>query len=137
VFSLEKMVALEGNTATYMQYSYARTQSIFARGRVASESMRQASGPLAVEHPLERALALALIRFADALDEVMVDYRPNQLTTYLYDLATQFSRFYQQCKVLDAESEVARHTRLVLCDLTGRTIRCGLHLLGIGVVDRM
>jgi arginyl-tRNA synthetase len=71
------------------------------------------------------------------VDEVLVEYRPNQLTTYLYDVATQFSRFYQQCSVLDAESDSARHTRLILCDLASRTIRVGLSLLGIDVVDRM
>ena len=137
VFSLDKMVALEGNTATYMQYSYARTQSIFAKGGIDVAKLRQSSAPIALDHPLERALALSLLRLEEALDEMLADYRPNQLTTYLYSLATQFSRFYQQCKVLDIESEVTRHSRLVLCDLTGRTIRSGLSLLGIGVVDRM
>jgi arginyl-tRNA synthetase len=137
IFSYDKMVALEGNTATYMQYSYARTQSIFAKGKIDREPLRSSKVPLELEHPLERSLALSLLRFENALEEVMVDYRPNQLTTYLYELATQFSRFYQQCKVLEAESDRARYTRLVLCDLTGRTIQVGLGLLGIGVVDRM
>jgi arginyl-tRNA synthetase len=137
VFNLDKMVALDGNTATYMQYSYARAQSIFAKGRVDVRSVRHSDLPLAIQHPMERALALSLLRFGDALAEVLVDYRPNQLTTYLYELATEFSRFYQQCPVLDAASDVARHTRLALCDLTGRTVRCGLSLLGIGVVERM
>jgi arginyl-tRNA synthetase len=120
-----------------MQYSYARTQSIFAKGKIDREPLRSSKVPLELEHPLERSLALSLLRFENALEEVMVDYRPNQLTTYLYELATQFSRFYQQCKVLEAESDRARHARLVLCDLTGRTIQVGLGLLGIGVVDRM
>jgi arginyl-tRNA synthetase len=137
VFSWDKMVALEGNTATYMQYSYARTQSIFSKGRIDLDSLRASSDPIALDHPMERALALALLRFGEALDEVLVDYRPNQLTTYLYELATQFSRFYQQCKVLEGESDAVRQSRLVLCDLTGRTLRTGLSLLGIGVVDRM
>jgi arginyl-tRNA synthetase len=137
VFSWDKMVALEGNTATYMQYSYARTQSIFSKGRIDLESLRASRDSIVLDHPMERALALALLRFGEALDEVLVDYRPNQLTLYLYELATQFSRFYQQCKVLEAESDVVRQSRLVLCDLTGRTIRTGLSLLGIGVVDRM
>jgi arginyl-tRNA synthetase len=137
VFSYDKMVAMEGNTATYMQYSYARTQSIFAKGKTDVEALRRSTSLPILEHPMERALALSLLRFENALEEVLVDYRPNQLTTYLYDVATQFSRFYQQCKVLEAESDGARHTRLVLCDLTGRTIKLGLSLLGIGVVDRM
>jgi arginyl-tRNA synthetase len=137
IFSLDKMVALEGNTATYMQYSYARTQSIFAKGGVDVAALRKSSAPISLNHPMERTLALSLLRFEEALEEVLVDYRPNQLTTYLYHLATQFSRFFEQCNVLQAESDVARHSRLVLCDLTGRTIKLGLNLLGIGVVDRM
>jgi arginyl-tRNA synthetase len=137
IFNYDKMTAMEGNTATYMQYSYARTQSIFAKGKIDPATLRDSQSALTIEHPMERALALSILQFINALGEVLVDYRPNQLTTYLYDLATQFSRFFQQCRVLDAESETARHTRLVLCDLTGRTIRIGLSLLGIGVVDRM
>jgi arginyl-tRNA synthetase len=137
VFSLDKMVALEGNTATYMQYSYARTQSIFAKGGIDVAALRCSSAPISLDHPMERALAVSLLRFEEGLEETMAEYRPNQLTTYLYNVATQFSRFYQQCKVLDVESDVTRHSRLVLCDLTGRTIRLGLNLLGIGVVDRM
>jgi arginyl-tRNA synthetase len=151
VFSYDKMVALEGNTATYMQYSFARTQGIFSKGKIDVNELRgmrshgssrlvtteRGGHRLVIEHPMERALALSLLRFENALEEVVVDYRPNQLTAYLYDLATQFHRFYQQCKVLDAESDAARQTRLVLCDLTGRTIQCGLNLLGIEVVDRM
>lgn len=137
VFSFDKMVALEGNTATYMQYSYARTQSIFERGGVDVEQLRSASTSITLEHPMERAMALELLRFGQALEESTVDFRPNQLTNYLFDLAKRFSEFYQQCHVLKAEDESLRNSRLLLCDLTGRTIRQGLDLLGIRTVDRM
>ncbi len=137
VFSYDKMVALEGNTATYMQYSYARTQSIFQRGNIQLEALRAADHPILLTEGAERDLALELVQFGDALDKSLEDYRPNVLTAYLFSLATKFSRFYQQCDVLRAEPEAVRCSRLVLCDLTGRTIQQGLALLGIGVVDKM
>lgn len=137
VFSYDKMVALEGNTATYMQYSYARTQSIFARGEVDRDALLEPGGRISLEHPAERALALQLLRLPEAIEESVVDYRPNVLTGYLFDSARRFSEFYQQCQVLKAESPELRHSRLLLCDLTGRAIRCGLNLLGIRVVDKM
>lgn len=137
VFSFDKMVALEGNTATYMQYSYARTQSIFAKGKVDVEALRAATDPFSVGHPAERALAIKLLQFAESLQDAMTDYRPSQLTGYLFDLAKSFSEFYHQCPVLTADSPAQRTSRLRLCDLTGRTIRQGLDLLGIHVVDKM
>lgn len=137
VFSYDKMVALEGNTATYMQYSYARTQSIFSKGQVDVDALRKASAEITLDHPMERALALELLRLAEALDETVADYRPNQLTSYLFELAKRFSGFFQECPVLKAESDPLRHSRLLLCDLTGRTIKQGLDLLGISVVDKM
>ena len=131
------MVALEGNTATYMQYSYARTQSIFAKGGIDVAALRESSTEITLEHPMERALALEVLRLAEALEEAVLDYRPNQLTSYLFELAKRFSDFYQQCHVLKAEEESLRRSRLLLCDLTGRTIKLGLDLLGISVVDKM
>ncbi len=137
VFSYDKMVALEGNTATYMQYSYARTQSIFQRGGIDVAQLRAANPPITLGEPAERELALELLQLGDALDKMLEDYRPNILTAYLFSLATKFSRFFQNCNVLRAETEQLRSSRLLLCDLTGRTIRQGLALLGIGVVDKM
>lgn len=137
VFSFDKMVALEGNTATYMQYSYARTQSIFAKGKVDMDALRRAADQLSVQAPAERALGLKLLQFAEAVQDAAADYRPSQLTGYLFDLAKSFSEFYHQCPVLTAETESLRISRLLLCDLTGRTIRQGLDLLGIHVVDKM
>ena len=137
VFSYDKMMALEGNTATYMQYSYARVQSIFRRGEVDVDGLRSSFAGIQLQHPAERHLALGLLQFSEALDQVLEDYRPNQLTNYLFDVAKRFSTFFQECPVLRAEEDAVRLSRLLLCDVTARVIRQGLELLGIGVVDRM
>jgi arginyl-tRNA synthetase len=139
-FSYDKMLAMQGNTATYMQYAHARIRSIFARGE------KQLGGTLlsgAVEsairldHPAERALAIDLLRFAEALEMVLTDYRPNQLTNYLFELSNKFSTFYEQCPVLRAETPELVRSRLLLSDLTARVIKQGLELLGIAAVERM
>ena len=140
VFSYDKMLAMTGNTATYMQYAYARVRSIFAEGQ---RGRRRAAGLLApapilsADSPAERALGLELLRFSEALDMAVADYRPNQLTAYLFDLANRYSTFFEQCHVLRAESDALRQSRLLLCDLTARTIQKGLELLGIKVVEKM
>lgn len=137
VFSYDKMVALEGNTATYMQYSYARVRGIFERGCVDVETLRTAGHPILITEEAERDLAVELVRWPDAVAKMLEDYRPNIFTGYLFSLATKFSRFYQQCDVLKADTEAVRNSRLLLCDLTARTVRLGLSLLGIEVVDQM
>ncbi|HYW80522.1 MAG TPA: arginine--tRNA ligase, partial [Thermoguttaceae bacterium] len=137
VFSYDKMVATKGNTATYMQYAYARVRSIFRRGNVDIEALRSSGAPILLQEPAERALGLELLRLGEALDLATTDYRPNQLTAYLFDLAGRYSTFFDQCHVLKAESEELRDSRLLLCDLTARTIRKGLELLGIEVVEQM
>jgi arginyl-tRNA synthetase len=138
IFDYDKMLVLNGNTATYMQYAYARVQSIFRKGQVRIEALRGSGAPVILGHAAERALALEILRFAEALDDVVADYRPNLLTGYLFDqLARQFSTFFEQCPVLKAETPALRTSRLLLCDLTARTIRKGLDLLGIGVVEKM
>jgi arginyl-tRNA synthetase len=137
VFNYDKMMALEGNTATYMQYSYARTRSIFERGCIDPAAIRDGNVATSVEHAMERSLAVELLRFEEALAESIADFRPNQLTAYLFNLAKRYSEFYEKCPVLKAESQARRDSRLLLCDLTGRTIRLGLSLLGIDVVERM
>lgn len=137
VFSYDKMLAMEGNTATYMQYAYARVRSIFRRGDVDVEALR-ASGPVVrLGEPAERDLALALVRFEEALEQTVADYRPNQLTSYLYDVAIRFASFFEQCPVLKAPSSELRDSRLLLCDATARTLKQGLELLGIPVVEKM
>jgi arginyl-tRNA synthetase len=137
VFSYDKMLAMNGNTATYMQYAYARVRSIFAKGEVDVEALRAARPPILLDAPAQRALGLQLLRFAEALDLAEVDYRPNQLTSYLFELADCYSTFYESCPVLKAETDGLRQSRLLLCDLTARTIRKGLELLGIDVVEKM
>jgi arginyl-tRNA synthetase len=87
--------------------------------------------------PAERALGIEILRFAEAIDAVLVDYRPNQLTAYLFELANRYSTFFDQCPVLKAENEELRTSRLLLCDLTARTLKQGLALLGIDVVEQM
>jgi len=90
-----------------------------------------------VTTPHERALALALLQFSEALERVAADYRPNFLTGYLFELASRYSDFFEHCPVLKAESDELRTSRLQLCDLTARTLERGLNLLGIEVVERM
>lgn len=137
VFDYDKMLAMNGNTATYMQYAYARVRSIFRKQGIAIEALRTADVPIVLSTPAERALGLELLCFGEAIDLALDDYRPNQLTNYLFELANRYSAFYEQCPVLKAETEGLRQSRLLLCDLTARTIRQGLELLGIEVVEKM
>ena len=137
VFSYDKMLAMNGNTATYMQYAYARVRSIFRRGGVDVEKLRASRPKILLTTPAERALAVELLQFAEAFDAVLADYRPNQLTTYLFELANRYSTFFDQCPVLKAETDELRNSRLALCDLTARTLKQGLELLGIDVVEQM
>ncbi len=137
VFSYDKMLAMNGNTATYMQYAYARVRSIFRKGNVDVEALRTSGEPILLETPAERALGLKLLQLGEALDLAVLDYRPNQLTGYLFELADCYSTFYESCPVLKAETDPLRQSRLLLCDLTARTIRKGLELLGIEVVEKM
>ena len=136
VFSFDKMLQLTGNTAAYMQYAAARVEGIFAKGGIDRAALREACREVRITHPRERALALELLRFSEALEDVEADYRPNVLTAYLYDLAGCYSTFYDELSVLKADA-ADRDARLALCDLTGRVLRKGLELLGIGTVDRM
>lgn len=137
VFSYDKMLAMNGNTATYMQYSYARVHGIISRGNVKMEELRQSQTTILLSHPAERALAIKIVQFPEALDHTVADYRPNLLTNYLFELAQCYSNFFENCPVLKADSEAERNSRLLLCDLTARIIKQGLGLLGIGVVDKM
>jgi arginyl-tRNA synthetase len=136
VFSFDKMLQLTGNTAAYMQYAVARVEGIFTRGGVDREALRRGCSSLRLADPKERALAMKLLRFGEALEDVEADARPNVLTAWLYDLAGCYSTFYDSLSVLKAEG-LERDSRLALCDLTGRVLRQGLNLLGIGTVERM
>jgi arginyl-tRNA synthetase len=136
VFSFDKMLQLTGNTAAYMQYAVARVEGIFTKGGVDREALRRAGHGVQVSDPRERALALELLRFGEVLEDVEADSRPNVLTAWLYDLAGRYSTFYDALPVLKAAG-ADRESRLALCDLTGRVLRRGLELLGIGTVEKM
>lgn len=138
VFSYDKMMATTGNTATYLQYAYARVRNIFARGEIDIDRLRRGGARIQLTNPAERDLALEVLRFSEALESTVADYRPNQLTSYLYDqLAQKYSTFYEACPVLKAETPELRDSRLLLCDLTARVLKQGLALLGIETVERM
>jgi arginyl-tRNA synthetase len=99
-------------------------------------ALRQSLEGVSLATPQERALALELVRFGEALEDVEIDYRPNVLTAWLYELAGCYSTFYDALPVLKAEGN-ERSSRLALCDLTGRILRQGLEILGIGTVEKM
>ena len=140
VFSFDKMLAMEGNTAPYMQYAYARIKSIERKAKGRDVDVRtELAGvkALSLTDPAELDLAKYLLRYAEAIQAAVADYRPNYLTGYLYELAQKFSVFYTNCPVLVAGPD-KRPTRLLLCDLTARIIKHGLsELLGIEVVEQM
>ena len=134
-FSWDKMLALDGNTAPYLQYVYARIRSIFRKGDL--EHWQPDPGmQVRLEAPEELDLAKQMIRFGDTLLEVERTYKPNMLAGFLYDLATKFNLFYQAHPVLKADNDV-RPTRLLLCDLTTSYIKKGLELLGIETLEAM
>jgi len=132
IFNWDKMLSFEGNTSLYMQYAYARIQSIFRRfdGEI--------KGHIIIGDDLEHRLAVMLLRFEDILDRAAEDASPNQITSYLYELATLFMRFYEQNPILkEGVDEATKMSRLQLADLTAKTIKQGLDILGIQVVDRL
>ena len=136
VFDWDKMLAMEGNTAPYMQYAYARVQSIFRKGEVEPEQLLQQEQGLELTQPQELNLAKLLLRYGETVAMVARDLRPHLLTSYLFDLAQSFSVFYTNCPVLKAERRT-RTSRLLLCYQTAQTIRHGLGLLGIETVEQM
>lgn len=139
VFDWDEMLAMDGNTAPYMLYAYARIRSIGRKAGVAYERL-PGDIRLILEHPTEQALARWLVRFPEVIEQVASELRPNLLTDYLYQLSRAFSLFYDKkrgVRVRDASPEAVRLSRLRLCDLTARTLRLGLNLLSIDVVEAM
>ncbi len=136
-FDFDKMLAMNGNTATYMQYAYARVRSIFRKGNVDVELLRAQPPMPNLESPFERALAIQLLRLEETLTASAAEYQPCVLTGYLWDLAKSYSGFFQNCPVLKAPSAEIRASRLLLCDLTARVIKLCLGLLGIRTIERM
>jgi len=132
VFSWDKMLSLQGNTAPYLQNAYVRIRSIF---RKAGESAPKID-KLILADSAEIKLAKRLCQFAETVPQVLNDFRPNILANYLFEVANSFHTFYEACPVLKSE-EPTRSSRLTLCDLTGRVLQRGLELLGIKVPERM
>jgi arginyl-tRNA synthetase len=134
VFSWEKMLSFQGNTAPYLQNAYVRIRSIFRKAT--AEGISTESAPVTIADPAERALALQLLQFGEVLHTVLEDQRPNLLCLYLYELADRFHRFYEACPILKSEGSV-RSSRLSLAGVTAEVLKTGLSLLGIGVPERM
>ena len=130
IFDWDKMLALQGNTAPYLQYAYTRIRSIFRKGGIDDVSVAEIN----LVAPEEIALAKHLLNFGLTLEGVAAEYRPNYLCSYLYELAGHFARFYEACPVLQGEQ---RQSRLALCDLTARVLKEGLGTLGIEVTEKM
>ena len=135
VFSYDKMLALQGNTAPYMLYAYVRVQGISRKGTIDFQNLGS-EAKILLKEDAELTLAKHLLQLEDTLDAVSQDLLPNRLCQYLFELSQKFNQFYDRCPVLQAE-EPARTSRLMLCDLTARTLKLGLSLLGIQVLERM
>lgn len=131
VFDWEAMLSFEGNTAPYLQYAYTRVQSVFKKA-----GRWDKTAPPALTEPLEKQLAVDLLKFEDVLRNTAESSHPHYLAAYLYQVATLFSRFYEACPILKAEGQT-RNTRLQLAKLTGDTLKQGLDLLGIDTLDVM
>jgi arginyl-tRNA synthetase len=132
-FSWPRMLSFDGNTAPYLQNAYVRTRALFRKINLAGPP---ADATVVLTHPAERALALTLMQFPNAVESVAESLEPHRLCGYLHGLAAAFHQFWEHCPVKDAEPAL-RDSRLVLADFTGRTLARGLELLGIGVVERM
>ncbi|MEO7099149.1 MAG: arginine--tRNA ligase [Luteolibacter sp.] len=133
VFSWDRMLALQGDTAPYLQYSHVRIRSIF---RKLDAPFDPAGVEIHLNEDAEIHLARLLARFGEVLPTILEDFRPNLLANYVLELARAFHSYFEACPVLKAEEPI-RSSRLALCDLTSRTLKQGLYLLGINVPDRM
>ncbi|MCZ2202203.1 arginine--tRNA ligase [Cylindrospermopsis raciborskii] len=136
VFSYDKMLSLKGNTAPYMLYAYVRTQGISREGKIDFENYLAPDAKIILQEETELALAKHLLQLDDILYQVEQDLLPNRLCEYLYSLSEKFNKFYDRCPVLKTEDPI-RTSRLMLCYVTARTLRLGLDLLGIKVVERI
>ena len=136
VFSWNKMLSLDGNTAPYLQYAHTRVCSIFRKAAERAVDGERRGAVVRLVEPAERLLGVKLLQLAETLASVAREAMPNLLCAYLYDLAGAFMAFYESCPVLKAEDE-ARASRLAMCELTARTMRTGLELLGIEAPERM
>ncbi len=135
-FTWEKAMALEGNSAPYLQYACARVASVKDKYRERFPDGKLEDHPFVLQEPVERLLANRLLRFADVLQRAATQFRPNLLADYLFDLAQHYSRFYQNVPFLKADEGI-RESRVRLCGLVDRTLRTGLNLLGIDTPNRI
>jgi arginyl-tRNA synthetase len=135
VFDWDRMLAFEGNTAPYLQNAYVRIRSIFRKGEASFEAA--ASATIAIEQPEERRLAMQLLQLPQIVDGVASSLEPHRLCNYLCDLATSFHGFYEHCRVLNADNDDIKQSRLALSALVARTLQLGLNLLGIPVIEQM
>ncbi|NEP39160.1 MAG: arginine--tRNA ligase [Okeania sp. SIO2G4] len=135
VFSFDKMLALNGNTAPYLLYAYVRVQGIARKGEIEFENLRE-NGKIILKDEQELVLGKHLLLLNEVLNMVAVELLPNRLCEYLYELSGKFNQFFENCPVLTSE-EPLRTSRLLLCYLTARTLKLGLSLLGISVLERM
>ena len=134
-FSFDKMLALKGNTAPYMLYAYARTQSISRKGDIDYQNLGK-NIKIMLKEEAELTLAKHILQLDEVVAEVEQELLPNRLCEYLYQLSEKFNQFFENCPVLKSE-EAVKTSRLALCDLTARTLKLGLNLLGIEVLERM
>jgi arginyl-tRNA synthetase len=135
VFDWDRMLSFDGNTAPYLQYAHTRICSLLRRAGVTRDDARGAA--IVIEAAEERSLALSLLAYEGALREAVARYSPHRLCTYLFELATDFTAFYEHCPVLKAPSDESRASRLALSELTARTLAHGLGLLGIDAPEQM
>ena len=134
VFNWKTMLSFDGNTAPYLQYAYTRIQSIFRKSDIELEQ----NVPILLEEKSERSLALQIIQFEETINQVALDCYPHILCSYLYALASQFMHFYETCPILKKNIGVnVQASRLRLCQVTSETLKCGLNLLGIEVMEKM
>ena len=134
VFDWDNMLSFEGNTAPYLQYAYTRVLSVFRKSDISEDSL---TGDISLDSDKERALATRLIQFDEAITTVANEGTPHVLCAYLYEIATLFSSFYENCPILTAENENLKQSRLKLALLTAKTLKVGLDMLGIKTVDKM
>jgi len=134
-FEWDRMLAMDGNTAPFLLYSYARCRSLQRKAELSSEQVDLSRAR--VDHELERALVVAVVRLPEAVALAQATLRPNMLCDHLFELAQRFNRFYFELPVLTAPDEATRAARLALVELTARALGRGLDILGIRRLDRM
>ena len=128
------MISFKGNTGPYLQYATARIRSIFRRAQIDEAALH---GPIVITAPAERELARKLLEFGSVVTQVAETAEPHRLCTYVFEVASLFTSFYEQCPVLKADDEETRNSRLALCAAVLRMLTVGLGLLGVPIPDRM